>query len=359
VAGGFTLVELLVVIAIIAILMSLTLQGVQSARESARRMQCKNHLKQLATAISSYSSIHEVLPPPGMVDEYEVRDHPGIVEVFESRTGNQFSWVVMILQHLEQGPLFDRFDFTRTVFDQQPNEPQSMPLSVMMCPTDGSTGRFFSDTSLTNGKRFAKGNYAAYISPFHTEYSWYFPGAIAPPGRRPVFIRDGLSNTVMLSEVRTRDNEQDQRGAWALPWTGASLLAFDMHHDFGAGGRWQTGPVGGRTRFLKPIYRYLGTPASLGYTQRPNNQEVIFDMLYKCPDFAGAQMEKMPCSRWTKGTGFEYLSAAPRSHHPGGVNVVFADGHTGFLPNFVDEYSMAYMISADDGQAIQASEYTQ
>jgi prepilin-type N-terminal cleavage/methylation domain-containing protein/prepilin-type processing-associated H-X9-DG protein len=335
--AGFTLVELLVVIAIIGILVSLLLPAVQNAREAARRLQCKNNLKQIGLAIAGYETNHKVYPPSGIVGQSAGTHSDGS---FREREGKMFSWVVMILPYLEQGPLYEKFDFNVTILEQ-PNEPQEVVLSVMLCPSDSAKGRIFTDATLTNNKKFAKGNYAAFVSPYHTDQQDEFPGGLAGHRvHREQDIKDGTTNTLLVSEVRTRANEQDQRGVWALPWTGATMLSFDMHADDA----------------LSTRAKYVPDPGSLGVTQPPNCEGPNVDMIHRCADPAEAQVLRMPCGEYGDGAN-HYLSAAPRSAHAGGVNVIFHDGHIGFLVNEVDEMAMVKMVSCNDGLPVTPHEH--
>lgn len=352
---GFTLIELLVVVAIIAVMVGLLLPAVQSARESARRVQCANNLKQLGLAVLNYEQVHKVLPPCGLVNPKF--DEKYQVDIFNPYSGKQLSWIVLILPFFEQSVLYDQFDMSRAV-SSQPQNSQATWLASLMCPSDEAYGRKFNllrpGLSVTFSE-LAKGNYAAYVSPFHVDLTFLYPGAFSAKPTSFSTIEDGNSNTLALTEVRTLDNDKDERGAWALSWNGATLLAFDMHpedwwnsHDgVGAGDPFITENRG----------PYVANPDSRDEAQLPNNLGINKDTTKQC-DEQVAQLSaeaQMPCSLHRSafdknGIGVQgYMSAAPRSLHPGGVNAFFLDGRVTFLINEIDEVAMAYMISINDG----------
>jgi prepilin-type processing-associated H-X9-DG protein len=336
----------LVSIAIVGILIALLLPAVQQARESARRMRCANNLKQIALATLNYEDTQGLLPPSGLV-EPETRSYKdsGVMQeypVFDQRSGKMLSWAVLILPYLEEGNLYERFDLSASALEQV-EEPQEHFVPTYLCPSDSAYGRYFVDAEFTLGKRFAKGNYAAYVSPFHSDLQLIYPAALVATGQKLTQIIDGTSKTIVFSEVRTRDHPQDERGVWALPWNGGSLLALDMHHD--------TAQAGGYLKPFAPLAQYA-YQAQLPNTLGPNA-----DTLVRCPGGSGAlgeaQLEGMPCIPWRWKLGLSgYISAAPRSSHVGGVNIVFLDGHVTFLSNSVDPFTMAYLVDIRDEAVI-------
>jgi prepilin-type N-terminal cleavage/methylation domain-containing protein/prepilin-type processing-associated H-X9-DG protein len=329
--AAFTLVELLVVIAIIGILISLLLPAVQAAREAGRRIKCQNNLHQLILAVTTYADVQQVYPASGIVDTS--------LPHYDPRSGTMFSWITLILPQIEQPSLHRQFNFEKSVLDQ-PGDPQAVQPPMLLCPSDSSRGLYYQDAPFTGTKRLAKGNYVAWVSPFHTDLQSRFRAALTShTGHTDATLApDGLSNTLVLSEVRTRGLNEDQRGAWAIAWNGASIIAFDMHDtrdvDFRSGG-------------------FIASQASVGWTQGPNNPGPNFDMLYNCTQAAAAQFDRMPCATWASTGANNYLSAAPRSQHPGGVNVAWADGRVTFLLDDVDEITMAYLIAVDDKRKTQ------
>jgi prepilin-type processing-associated H-X9-DG protein len=314
------------------------LPAVQQARESARRVQCLGNLTQVALATQNYANTHKLLPPSGIVGKtvrtYAGREYP----VFDQRSGKMFGWAVLLLPYLEESALYSQFDLSRSVLDQ-PHEPQQQEVAVYMCPSDNARGRYYRDDEFTLGKRFAKGNYAAYVSPMHSDLQLLYPAALIAGGQKISRVTDGTSKTVVFAEVRTLDHLQDERGVWALPWNAASLLSFDMHHDKDAAG-------GYFNPFApQPLYSYQ--------TQLPNTIGPNADVLVRCPEDAlvQAQLERMPCLQWKWSLGLAgYISAAPRSSHLGGVNVAYLDGHVELLNDDIDPYTMVYLVDIRDSE---------
>jgi prepilin-type N-terminal cleavage/methylation domain-containing protein len=136
--GGFTLVELLVVIAIIGVLVALLLPAIQAARESGRRTQCKNNLKQISVALHNYHDTLKVLPP-GFVS-----NNPGTpLNSSWCRTGGVQGapWTVLILPFIEREYLYNQFNYNVPFQDTSnqmtpPNSLVVVPMPVYRCPSD-------------------------------------------------------------------------------------------------------------------------------------------------------------------------------------------------------------------------------
>jgi prepilin-type N-terminal cleavage/methylation domain-containing protein len=220
-SAAFTLVELLVVIAIIGILVSLLLPAVQAARESARRTQCINNLRQIGIAVHNYHDTLRRMPCSFVME-------------------GKGSILVHILPYLEQGNLYNKLDFQSAtqIQDQQVNGKilRQHKVAVYECPSDvdnmlndyfassyyasaGSPGVWInSGCSCPSGQSwnaYAQAGINLSSGPFHRR-SDLNTKSIAE-------IKDGLSNTIFFGEARGKCSDHAQQG-WCHANNGNGLF---------------------------------------------------------------------------------------------------------------------------------------
>jgi prepilin-type N-terminal cleavage/methylation domain-containing protein len=194
---GFTLVELLVVIAIIGVLVALLLPAVQAARESARRTQCSNNMKQM------------VLATHGCHDTFNYMPQFGYAWPRGSTSLRQCSTFWAILPYLERKALYDSLPANQTSSayfnSHQANNSRLALVPAYLCPSDQSgiqrngTGATFNLNSYNvNGEVFVTGQYP-----------------------RLAIMTDGTSNTILyvehvaLCRIRTGgNNATNGRSVW-------------------------------------------------------------------------------------------------------------------------------------------------
>lgn len=128
---GFTLIELLVVIAVIGILVGLLLPAVQFARETARRMQCQSHLKQISLSALNFESTHHRFPSGGWGFQWQ-----GYSDI-SSIAGQSGSWTYSLLPYLEQESLYElgTYQAPSGLRDQQLRRRVSSAVPVYNCPS--------------------------------------------------------------------------------------------------------------------------------------------------------------------------------------------------------------------------------
>ncbi len=134
---GFTLIELLVVITILGVLMALLLPAVQAAREAARRAQCENHLKQIGLALHGYHTSQGSFPVGRTVS------HDARYSFAGSPCSGPLdrSFLVAILPFADQRPVYDAINHDLSIFGPENFTSRSTTLGIYTCPSDTAAGR--------------------------------------------------------------------------------------------------------------------------------------------------------------------------------------------------------------------------
>jgi prepilin-type N-terminal cleavage/methylation domain-containing protein/prepilin-type processing-associated H-X9-DG protein len=238
-ARGFTLVELLVVIAIIGVLIALLLPAVQAARESSRRTQCSDHLRQVGVAIQNYIATNNRFPAG---KKYSGARHLPATQ--------SLSWSSFLLEYLEQGNTFKKIDYAIPLSDPANLPASGQIISVYLCPStsrlEQHRGEDHRLLPLPGGEAGGGMGCIDYLGVSGPDKDAEPPGSleeygrqrgvlignkglddedtvIEPPPIKPEHVTDGMSNTICVVECTGRGVEFDAEdnkikslnGAWA------------------------------------------------------------------------------------------------------------------------------------------------
>ena len=334
---GFTLIELLVVIAIIGVLVALLLPAVQAAREAARRIGCRNNLKQIGLALANYHDTIGVLPFGSSGRTYPPKGPKPLLWVCDT-----IPTLAMILPYVEQGPVFNAINFqvdnclngypssyagtypavNATAFDTR--------IETFLCPSDPNSSGAVSARRTNYGANFGTTweNFDA------TDGVFYMTSRL-----RLGDVTDGTSGTAAFSEQTIPGSSAtgDRRlEAYARPQNSSANQA-DLERwcdtpkpPGGVGGQFSLSWSGGAGN-----YRHVLTP----------NHRVCSEMVDPV--------------RWIYGVSsgaYERILNPARSFHPGGVQVLYCDGSVRFVKETIDPATWRALGTRSGGEVVSGQD---
>lgn len=319
---GFTLVELLVVMSIIAVLVSLLLPAVNSAREAARKTQCSNNIRQIALANLNFESAYGVFPPSRTWNQVA------------GSAGGDWSAQARILPFLEEAAVYKAINFAAA--DDTVMLPGSTTIPLQTVRIDS----FICPSEINDTVRMNTANSPATPGSYPINYGvnlgvWLCYDPTVNGGGAgsfycnsqltPASFTDGLSKTLMLAEVKAFQpllskaaiatvpaipTAANLASLGGTPKLGSSLQSNTGHVEWGDGRCSQTG-----------FTTTFGPNTVCSYSDSSGNQYDI--------DFVNE-------SEGGSTTIPTFAALTSRSYHVGSVNVSFMDGSIHTVANGVD-----------------------
>lgn len=348
--NGFTIVELLVVIAIIGILVGLLLPAVQTARESARRMQCSNNLKQIGIALHNYESAFRVLPA-------------GYVS-YSTRTGNApawagldlatwdgapgWGWGTLLLPFLEQGALANSLDFEQPIWSASNRRFIYTQVATYLCPSASGNQEPFTIRNETGHALLRFGDAirvgrSNYIASHGQESCWGDCGA-SEYGLVFTDVYSGTTKTIAIRGDAGRVADGPFYRNSGTPFSritdGLSQTMFVGEHSSKLSEKTWVGVVPGA--FTHP---YFLTP------ENGPDTAATLTLCHIGP--SGGELDI---------TGFPIIHPVnfPTYHvgqmyaeHLGGGNILYGDGSVHFMGESIDLLVAAEMASMNEGEVIR------
>lgn len=298
---GFTFIEMIVVIFLIAVLVTLLLPAVNSTREAARRCQCINNLHQLGLALHQYQAAYETFPI-GTVDDR------GLLAPLPH--GYHHNWIVGLLSHIEQAPLFASINAAHGVYHAANSTARWTTVSALQCPSDWLAPQAAPPTS-----SYAGCNHDSEVplrlgtrGLFGCNRAWRFEE-----------IEDGASQTIAVGEKLAAGTD--------LGWMSGTSETLR-----------NAGWIAGRT-----------LPAPNGAPGNP------FDDRSSMVLIAGPSAARPLI---IPGLRHPLLSVGGfHSNHPGGFNALMADGSARFIKHTIAFSTLALLANPRDGEPISPESY--
>ena len=344
--NAFTLVELLVVIAIIGILIALLLPAVQAAREAARRMQCTNHLKQLALAAHNHHAAMNCFPAESVGGSAS-----------SGLFGTGLSFRGRLLPYVEQSALSGRIDMLNT--DEDKHKPLSeCRIAILLCPScsevfqnwmgtpepDAYTSHYFGvagalgENPVTNRQYMtdpAKKVFYA-TGPFANTGVIYYNSRVSFAG-----IIDGTTNTFLCGEISWNGYAGYQNWTRGTAPNSGAIPFLPVGSLDGAA---LTGAKGIAENWPINVGKTMGRHATItqDYWNASTNALEPVELI------AGPGVLPPP-SFLSAGHGVSGFG----SNHPGGANFSLCDGSVRFVGDTTDTKTLMSAASRNGGEIAQ------